>query len=115
MHELSIATNIMNIVNDYATAAGGRVQAIDVSIGALTCVHEDALRFSFQLVTESTALAGAELRLHKVPLAVYCLGCDRVVDLPGIQLLRCPVCGTASSDIRRGQELDVDSIEIVDE
>ena len=87
---------------------------MNLSIGALSCVHEDALRFSFDLVAQSTLLSGAELRVHTVPLAVYCAVCDKIVDLPGIQRLQCPECGTPSGDIRRGQELDVESIEVVE-
>jgi hydrogenase nickel incorporation protein HypA/HybF len=112
MHELSIANNIVNIAAEAAARHGAtRVQAVDVSIGALSCVHEDALRFSFDIVAENSILAGAQLRIRRVPLAVFCASCDRVVDVAGIQDLRCPTCHTPSNDIRRGQELDVDSIE----
>jgi hypothetical protein len=36
------------------------------------------------------------------------------VDLPGIQSLACPACGTTSGDIRAGRELDLESLEILD-
>jgi hydrogenase nickel incorporation protein HypA/HybF len=113
MHELSIATNVVRIASDCAVEAGAvRVTAVNLSIGALTSVHEETLRFGFDLVTQGTLLAGAELRVRQVPLAIYCRTCAAIVDLDSIQLLQCPVCGAPSGDIRRGQELDVDSIEI---
>ena len=115
MHELSIATSIVNIASEHAAAAGAAsVTSVSLSIGVLSCVNEESLRFCFDLAAQDTLLAGAKLYVRRVPLAVYCSSCQRIVDLPGIQLLKCPVCSTPSHDIRRGQELDMESIEIVD-
>jgi hydrogenase nickel incorporation protein HypA/HybF len=113
MHELSIAHSIVEIVTQHAEANGpGRVTQVDVQIGALTCVHPDALRFSFALLTADTPLAGAELRITQVPVMVYCGTCHRIEELDGIQDFRCPVCQVPSCDVRQGQELDVVSIEL---
>jgi hydrogenase nickel incorporation protein HypA/HybF len=78
-------------------------------------VHEDALRFSFSLVREGTPLADAELRIVTVPVAIWCAACGREVTLPGIQKFACPECGTPSGDIRAGRELDLESIELIDD
>lgn len=115
VHELSIATNIVEAVTDHLReAGGGEVAAVTLRIGRLSCVHEDALRFSFDLLREGTPLAAAELRVIDVPVAVWCPSCRAEVELPGIQSLACPVCGTKSGDIRRGRELDLESIELVE-
>jgi hydrogenase nickel incorporation protein HypA/HybF len=94
------------------TAGGGRVAAVTLKIGALSCVHEDALRFSFNLIREGTLLAAAELRIVTVPVVIWCAVCGREVALPGIQKFACPECGTPSGDIRAGRELDLESIEL---
>jgi len=116
MHELSIASNVVELASSHCRTAGGtRVAVVTLRIGRLSCVHEDALRYGFDLVREGTPLAGAELRIHHVAVAIWCAACDREVELPGIQRFACPVCGTPSGDIRAGRELDLESIELADE
>jgi hydrogenase nickel incorporation protein HypA/HybF len=113
MHELSIASCIVDIAWEHARQqGGGRVTGVTLRIGRLSCVHEDALRFSFGLVTEGTPLAGASLAVIEVPVRIWCAVCKAEVELPGIQRFACPVCGHLSGDIRAGRELDVESIQI---
>ena len=113
MHELSIANSLVEIATEHAQQHGAiRIEAITLRIGALSCVHQSALEFSFELVTKDTLLEGAQLRFIDVPVSIYCSSCDSEVELPGIQQFRCPLCNTPSGDIRKGRELDVESIEI---
>ena len=116
MHELSIAHSLVEIASEHAAVAGAdKVAAITLRIGALSCVHESALRFSFELVAQDTPLEGAELKIKSVPVSVYCQQCEREVILPGIQRFRCPVCDTPSADVREGRELDLESIEFFEQ
>ena len=115
MHEFSIANSLLELVTEHATEAGAeKVTSVTLRIGALSCVHQNALEFSFELVTKDTLLEGAELRIIDVPVTVFCVPCDQEIRLPGIQSLRCPVCNAPTADIRQGTELDIESIEIVD-
>ena len=115
MHELSIANNLLEIVSEHLEAAGGgRVTAIHLQIGALSCVHQDALNFSFDLISKGTVAEEAKLKIETVPVTIYCVPCGKEVSLSGIQNFRCPVCQTPSADIRQGKELDVTSIEIIE-
>ncbi len=113
MHELSIAESIVNIVTEQAVAANAaRVTNVTLQIGALSSVHEDALRFSFDLIIADTLLSGAQLVIQRVPVSIHCENCQRDVELAGIQSFRCPFCDTPSADIRSGRELDILSIAI---
>jgi hydrogenase nickel incorporation protein HypA/HybF len=113
MHELSIASSIVEIAGEHARReGGGRVASVTLRIGRLSCVHEDALRSSFDLVTEGTPLAGATLAVIEVPVRIWCALCEAEVELPGIQRFACPACGHLSGDIRAGRELDIESIQI---
>lgn len=113
MHELSIANSIVEIAADHARQqGGGRVIGVTLRIGRLSCVHEDALRYSFDLVTEGTPLAGASLAVIEVPVRIWCALCRAEVELPGVQRFACPACGHLSGDIRAGRELDIESIQI---
>lgn len=115
MHELSIASNVVDLATRHASEHGGaRVTAVILRIGSLACVHEDALRFSFELVREGTPLEEAELRIVNVPVKVWCATCQAERELPGIQRFVCPLCETPTADIRAGRELDLESIELVE-
>lgn len=113
MHELSIANRVVELVAEQVRSAGAAgATAVTLRIGGLACVHEDALRFSFDLVREGTPAAAAKLRIVHVPVRIWCGACGREVELPGIQRFACPDCGTPSGDVRAGRELDLESIEL---
>ena len=113
MHELSIAQSIVEIVTEAVRdQSAERVESITLRVGALSCVHQQALEFSFELVAKDTPVAGAKLVFIDVPVAIYCPSCECEVELPGIQRFRCPTCDTPSGDIRRGKELDIETIEV---
>ena len=115
MHELSIATSVVELAGRHAAEhGGGRVTALTLRIGRLSCVHEEALRFAFDLARAGTPLADARLEIVSVPVRIWCPACHAERELPGIQRFACPDCGTPSADIRAGQELDLESIELVE-
>ncbi|MFM7207906.1 MAG: hydrogenase maturation nickel metallochaperone HypA [Planctomycetaceae bacterium] len=116
MHELSIASRLVELVSEHVRAAGvERAAVITLRLGDLACVHEDALRFSFELVREGTPAADAELRIDRVPITIWCGTCAREMALPGVHTFTCPACGSPSGDIRAGRELDLESIELAEE
>lgn len=115
MHEFSIATRVVEEAAGRCRAAGGgRVVAVTLRIGRLAGVSTPALRFAFDNLRGDTPLESADLRVVEVPVRIWCATCAAEVELPGIQSLACPFCGTLSGDIRAGRELDLDSIEILD-
>lgn len=59
MHELGLARSIAAIVAEHA---GTRpVAQVRVALGPLACVERSALDFCWGIVTEGTALSGADL------------------------------------------------------
>ena len=115
MHELSIAARVVEQAAERCRATGGlRVTAVTLCIGRLSCVGTDALRFAFEHLCADTPLDGAILRIVEVPARIWCRTCAAEVELPGIQSLACPACGTPGGDLRAGRELDLESIEILE-
>ncbi|MCC6511817.1 MAG: hydrogenase maturation nickel metallochaperone HypA [Pirellulaceae bacterium] len=113
MHELSIANSLVELVaQQVSLEEQSQVRVIRLRIGALSCVHRDALMFSFDLVTQDTPLSHAKLDIETVPISIYCPECDSIEQLDGIQSFRCPQCQTSSADIRSGRELDLYSLEL---
>ena len=116
MHELSIASSIVETVTEAAAAhPGTRVTSVRLRIGALAGVVEDALEFCWQIATEGTPLAGAALEVKKLPVVVHCEHCNADEELDGVQSFRCPRCGEPAADLRQGRELEIESFEIDDE
>jgi hydrogenase nickel incorporation protein HypA/HybF len=116
MHELSIAMRLVEMVEaEVAAAGGGRVELVRLRIGQLAGVHEAALRFAFEQARAGTVASEATLSITDLPVAVFCPACMQVLELPAITPLACPACGQPTGDIRHGQELDLESIELTQE
>jgi hydrogenase nickel incorporation protein HypA/HybF len=112
MHELSIALVIVDMaVEESGRHGGGRISTIHLKVGVLAGVVPAALRSSFELAREQTPLADTELVIEEIPLAAFCTICDaeRTLDFP---YLCCPNCGTPTTDIVHGRELEVVALEI---
>ena len=116
MHELSIALSIVEgVEEELRLYSGARVAAVHVKIGPLSGVLKDALLFSYGIACEGTPLAGSKLEFEEVPVALYCPNCKQERPAVSPQRLACPVCGTLSSDIRSGTELQISALELFDE
>jgi hydrogenase nickel incorporation protein HypA/HybF len=115
MHELSIASSIVDAVTESAAAyPGARVQEVRLRVGALASVIEDSLQFCWGITVEGTPLAGSKLVVHIQPVVAHCEACGQDGELPSLQSFRCPHCGEPVTDLRHGRELEIESIEIED-
>ena len=59
MHELGLARSIAGIAEE--NAKGRKLRQVRVAIGPLACVERGALEFCWDLVTQSTTIAGVSL------------------------------------------------------
>lgn len=113
MHELSIAMSIVEGASMEAKQRGGvRVHSVHLKLGSLSGVVKDALLFSYDLACEGTLLQGSKLLIEEVPVVIYCPRCDSQQTLDSIQRFACPVCGTLTSEVVSGKQLELVAIEI---
>ena len=107
MHELSIALEIISIVEEEMTRQ--RITALDsvaVRVGALSGVNPDALSFGFEAATADTALAGSRLVIETIPVRGKCRTCGHDFEVEEFVFI-CPACGSTDLAVERGEELEV--------
>jgi hydrogenase nickel incorporation protein HypA/HybF len=111
VHELSICEAILHKIE--ANAEGRSVTAVTVKIGHLRQVVPDALRFSWEVVTDSTDHRGAQLQIDHVPAVVECHNCGQrtTLDLP---ILSCSGCESFEVTLISGDEFQLVSMDLSD-
>ena len=115
MHELSIAYSIVESAEEAARNAGvKKVRAVNLRLGKLSGVVKDALLFSFDIAAQETLLEGATLNIEELNVIAHCPTCNENVELPSVQIFRCPVCNTPTPTLIQGKELELTSLEIDD-
>jgi hydrogenase nickel incorporation protein HypA/HybF len=116
MHEMGIALQIVEIATASLPANLGeaRVTAVNLKIGKLAAVVPDSLRFCFDVAVKDTPLADAKLVIEEVPVVARCKDCNArwTIDEP---VFICKTCQSGSLEILSGRELDIESIEVVEE
>jgi hydrogenase nickel incorporation protein HypA/HybF len=112
MHELSIASSIVDLALEEAERRSVRILSVHLTLGALSGVVREALEGSFEMVAAGTPLEGSRLVIRELPVSVFCAKCGEARELPSIQQFACPVCGTPASEVLDGKELLVTALEV---
>jgi len=114
MHEMAIAASVLDLVLETAAAnQANRVIKIQLLIGEMAGVSQEALRFCFDNITEGTPAAGAVLCIDIAPVLGHCCECGSGFPIPEPRFI-CPTCGSFLVDVLSGQELRVEQIEVED-
>jgi hydrogenase nickel incorporation protein HypA/HybF len=108
MHEMAITQSVVDAVCEHA--AGRRVHAVRVQVGALCAVVPDAMTFCFDLAAEGTLADGARLDLDVQPGSARCRTCGQDFALSDLILL-CS-CGSADVEVLAGRDLRIVSMEV---
>ena len=112
MHELSLATGIVETVIKYAD--GRRVTSVDMRIGALRQVVPESLVFYFAICSRDTVCEGATLEHELISARLRCRACDQEWEISEPDF-RCPSCRRPEVEVIAGTEFEVDSIEVTEE
>jgi len=112
MHELSVATCIVEIAEEEAQRRSVRVSAVYLKLGALSGVVKEALLSAYELAVLGTLVEGSRLIVEDAPILVYCPNCCAQQTVESMQWLCCPVCHTPISDVLQGTELQLTALEI---
>ncbi len=110
MHEVSIAENILRIVENVAREHHfGHIEKVVLEIGQFSGVEADLLRYAFEIIHKGTLIEDTDIEILTPPLLLYCRNCE-IEYLGELEDLRCPVCLGEQFDILQGREMLVKSI-----
>ena len=112
VHEVGLMESMLEIALEHARTRGAdRIHAIALRIGRLAGVEPEALGLAFEVVTSGTSAEGARLDIESVPVVCFCYPCEKEFE-PDEFIFACPLCGRFSSEVRRGRELELASLEV---
>jgi hydrogenase nickel incorporation protein HypA/HybF len=111
VHELSIAQSVLDITLDEARRHGiKQVRIIKLRIGAFAAVVPAALTFCFEMISQNTIVARAQLAIETSPIVVRCPFCANLFEVTD-HVFICPQCQEPAMDLVSGRELTLLSIE----
>jgi len=110
MHELSIAQNIVEIIETHAKEIHAKkVTEIVLEVGEISGVVPETLGFVWEIAIEKTIAENAKLIINKIPAKANCLDCKKKFNIQDVYSL-CPFCNKNNIDIFQGKELNVKTI-----
>jgi hydrogenase nickel incorporation protein HypA/HybF len=114
MHELSIAQNIVEIIQKHIPEPEWEcVAAVRLKIGEVAGVVPDSLEFSFQAITAESPLCHARLEIEVIPFRIHCIRCGAMTENEaGFSV--CGTCGSMDTKIVSGLELLITEIEVTE-
>ncbi len=112
MHELSLAENVLKIIEDAAGKQGfTRVKTVWLEIGRLACVEKEAMRFCFGEAMRGSIADQSRLEIVEAEGRGQCVKCS--LDFPVAALYEpCPRCGSYETRVTGGDQLRVKELEV---
>jgi hydrogenase nickel incorporation protein HypA/HybF len=112
MHELGIATSLLDCVRTEATRyPGTHPIKVGVRIGELAGIDPSALRFCFEAIVRDTDLEPVKLEIEIRRRRHRCLACGCEFEVSDYDF-QCPQCAGMSTECIGGDELELSYLEV---
>jgi hydrogenase nickel incorporation protein HypA/HybF len=112
MHEMSLAENMLQIIEDAAHQQGfTRVRTVWLEIGQLACVEQESLRFGFDVVARGSIAEHARLEIVEEAGQGWCEKCAQNFPLTALYEA-CPECGSYDIKVTGGDGMRVKELEV---
>ena len=116
MHEMSLTASLINILKEEMAKAGKtRLIRVTLRYGVLSHALPEAMITAFELLTENTPLAGAEIVMVEEMATLSCSGCNHIFSPAGRRdlFMPCPACGRElGHEVITGKGLYIESMEV---
>ena len=110
MHELSIATNIIEFAEECAHDHQiTDISRIELEIGQLSGIVTESLKFALEFAVKNTVLEKAVVVITEVPGKSKCNNCQTIFNIYDWSTI-CPACRSMDFEIIGGKELQIKSI-----
>jgi hydrogenase nickel incorporation protein HypA/HybF len=114
MHELGIAQNILQIVQQSVPPEqAADVRKIRLKIGKLSGVVAESLDFCFNVMIGETEMKRAVLEIEHVPIMALCRECGNRFPIDELDFT-CSACKSTQIEMLSGKELEIVEIELED-
>ena len=111
MHELSIAAEIISVVEQQASQLKlDGIKAVGIRLGALAGIDPEALSFGFEAGISDTPLEGARLLIEWLPVKGRCGFCHKDFEV-NENIYACPYCFSRDLEITQGEEMEITHLE----
>ncbi len=112
MHELSVAQNIISIVEEHTqTLQDKKVRAVHLKVGKMSNVLVDSLSFCFDSLINGTRLEEAKLVVEEIPVTLFCKNCEQQTDVSEFSF-SCVHCASTNVQLISGDELSISELEV---
>jgi len=114
MHELPITEEIVKIALRHGEKNGAKkIVRIYLAIGELSDLIDEWVQRYFEYLAKDTIAAEAKLVIERIPITILCEKCEKpfIVDKKEMNF-HCPICNEKGTELLRGREFTVKSIEI---
>jgi len=110
MHELSIATNIIEFAEEFARDHQvTKINRIEIEVGKLSGIVIDSLEFALELAVKDTVMEHAEVVITEIPGTSRCDKCQTIFEIYNWATI-CPACQSTQFEIIGGKEMQIKSI-----
>ena len=112
MHELSLALNMREIIEDQAKKEGfTSVSSVTLEVGKLSHVEADAMRFCFSSAMAGSCAEHATLHITQTEGLGFCQSCLKTSRLT--QLYDpCEFCGAFGLEVTEGNDIKIKQIAV---
>jgi hydrogenase nickel incorporation protein HypA/HybF len=112
MHELSLATEVINLAaREAKKAIALSIREITIEVGDLSGVEADAFETALGLISRDSVLEKSRISIIRTPGKGKCNACDYEFEM-NHRMATCPKCKAFPSEVHGGQEFRVLSMEI---
>jgi len=123
MHEISMMASIVEeVLLELEKYRVEKIEEVILSVGEMTFLGHEQLRFAFEVISRDTILEGATLTIEKEELEVRCPSCGYSGPVEYLEkeeyhyvipILHCPRCG-GQVEIFKGKRCAVTSLKVVE-
>jgi len=109
MHELSVTQSVLDIA--LKNAGKRKIKQVNLVIGQFASIVDDSVQFYWEIISKDTPAEGSVLHFERIPGEMTCQSCGYTFRPTG-ETFDCPACSSSHVKISKGEEFQVDSIDV---